>query len=163
MGRLGRATYTIHLISAPQQPGGKRMYHYIREAKRLLSSYIYYAFGGTSNISSINFVWNYGGFIHHNFKKLQHICTVFQIQQHWGVFMNNTAFWQNVNIQNLRLLYQLWRYLQSYFNWTMIGMNGNRNVNFGFRFRSKPNKMVMVAWKKNSWKRNKSLVLTNLS
>ena len=33
MGRLGRATCTVHSISASGQPGGKRMYHYIREAK----------------------------------------------------------------------------------------------------------------------------------
>ena len=41
MGRLGRATCTEPLISAPDQPGRKRMYHYKREAKRLPSKYIY--------------------------------------------------------------------------------------------------------------------------
>ena len=37
----GRAPWTIHLISAPDQPGRKQMHHYIREAKNLLSYYIY--------------------------------------------------------------------------------------------------------------------------
>ena len=41
LGCLGRPTSTVYLISAPDQPGRKRMYHYIREAKRLLSYYIY--------------------------------------------------------------------------------------------------------------------------
>ena len=36
MGRLVRATCTVHLISDPDQPGGKRMYHYKREAKSLM-------------------------------------------------------------------------------------------------------------------------------
>ena len=40
MGRFGRPTCTLHLVSAPDQPGRKRMYH-IREAKRLLSLYVY--------------------------------------------------------------------------------------------------------------------------
>ena len=39
MGRLVRATYTVHLISAPNQPKGKKMYH-IREPKSLLYKYI---------------------------------------------------------------------------------------------------------------------------
>ena len=33
MGRLGRETCTVHLISAPDQPERKQMYHYIRKAK----------------------------------------------------------------------------------------------------------------------------------
>ena len=41
MGRLGRATCTVYLISAPDLPGGKIMYHYIWEAKSLLSKYVY--------------------------------------------------------------------------------------------------------------------------
>ena len=40
MGCLGRATCTVQLISAPDQPGRKIMYCYIREAKSLLS-YLY--------------------------------------------------------------------------------------------------------------------------
>ena len=33
MGRLGRATCTVHLISSPGEPGRKQMYHYnIRKA-----------------------------------------------------------------------------------------------------------------------------------
>ena len=35
-GLLGRATFTVHFISAPDQPERKRMYHNIREAKSLL-------------------------------------------------------------------------------------------------------------------------------
>ena len=41
MGHLERVTFTAHLISTPDQPGRKRMYHYIKEAKSLLSQYIY--------------------------------------------------------------------------------------------------------------------------
>ena len=41
MGHLDRAKCTVHLMSAPDQPGRMRMYHYIREAKSLLSKYIY--------------------------------------------------------------------------------------------------------------------------
>ena len=33
MGRMGRATCIVHLISAPDRSGRKRMYHYIQEAK----------------------------------------------------------------------------------------------------------------------------------
>ena len=29
MGCLGRATYTVHLISVPDQPAGKQIFHYI--------------------------------------------------------------------------------------------------------------------------------------
>ena len=40
--------YTVlliqQLISAPDHPGRKRMYHYIREAKSLLSYYTYYTY-----------------------------------------------------------------------------------------------------------------------
>ena len=43
MGRFGRATCTVHLISDLDHPGRKQMYHYIREAKRLLSWNIYCA------------------------------------------------------------------------------------------------------------------------
>ena len=41
MGCLGRATCTVHLISAPGQPGRKRMYHYILEKLRAYCSNIY--------------------------------------------------------------------------------------------------------------------------
>ena len=41
MGRLGRATCTVQSNSGPDQPGGKSMYHYIREAKSLMSYFIY--------------------------------------------------------------------------------------------------------------------------
>ena len=37
---MGRATCTIHLISAAEQPGRKQMYHNIREAMNLLSEYV---------------------------------------------------------------------------------------------------------------------------
>ena len=40
MGSLGGASCTVHLISAPSQAGSKWMYHYIREAKSLLSWYV---------------------------------------------------------------------------------------------------------------------------
>ena len=43
MGCLGRASCTVHSISAQDQPARKQMYHYIREAKSLLYSYIYCA------------------------------------------------------------------------------------------------------------------------
>ena len=41
MGRLGRAKCTIDSISAQNQPGRKRMYHYIRDAMSLLSEHIH--------------------------------------------------------------------------------------------------------------------------
>ena len=45
MGRLGRATCTVHLLSAANQPGRKQMYQKIRKAKSLLSKYIHCDFG----------------------------------------------------------------------------------------------------------------------
>ena len=41
MGHLDRTTCTVYLISAPDQLGRKKIYHYIRKAKTLLSWYIY--------------------------------------------------------------------------------------------------------------------------
>ena len=41
MGYLDRATCTVYLIFAPDQPGRKEICHYIREAKNLLSMYLY--------------------------------------------------------------------------------------------------------------------------
>ena len=35
-----RATCTVHLISGQDQPGSKRMYYYIREAKVFFSDFI---------------------------------------------------------------------------------------------------------------------------
>ena len=40
MDLLGEATFTVDLISAPDQPGRKRMYHYKRYVKSVLSLYI---------------------------------------------------------------------------------------------------------------------------
>ena len=40
MDLLGKATCTVHLISASDQPGRKQIYHWIREGKSLLSLYI---------------------------------------------------------------------------------------------------------------------------
>ena len=44
MGRLGRKTCTVNLISASDQPGRKQIYKYIREAKSLQSYYLYCGF-----------------------------------------------------------------------------------------------------------------------
>ena len=53
--RLGQATCTLHMKSCPDQPERKRMYQYIREAKSLLSWYIYCAtnFCGTQVVKQI--------------------------------------------------------------------------------------------------------------
>jgi hypothetical protein len=40
MDSLGRASCTVDFISAPDQPGRKQVYHYIREVETLLSIYI---------------------------------------------------------------------------------------------------------------------------
>ena len=62
MGRLGRATCTVDLISAPEQPEMKRMYHYIREAKSLLFKSIYSAHMPQVNMTSFfDRLWTYTG------------------------------------------------------------------------------------------------------
>ena len=40
MGCLGRAAFTLNLISAPDQPGRKQTCHYTRQAKSLLITLI---------------------------------------------------------------------------------------------------------------------------
>ena len=59
MGRLGRTTYKVKLIFAPDQPGKKRMYHHIRETKSLLSWYINCACEINTNT---HFISSFAGF-----------------------------------------------------------------------------------------------------
>ena len=58
MDRLGldRATCTLHLISVPDQPGRKQMYHYISEAKSLLYKYILWLPAKLALIDSPTFI-----------------------------------------------------------------------------------------------------------
>ena len=59
MGCLGRATCTVHLISAQDQPGRKPMYHYICNRSQELTVLIYILWRNEQSLSVHLKLWIY--------------------------------------------------------------------------------------------------------